>query len=245
MKFLTKRQITQIEQFLHVFADVEVGLKKRLGLPANSHARVSALTDDYATINPYWRDTADRLRTYAAIRNILTHQRGARVGYPVAVSPSSLQDISEIAQSLAQPRPVSSQFKRTVKCVSNEDTLAAVLSQAFENGFSQFPVVNRSLFGGLITENEIMRWLGRRARGNTTTVDLATASVKNVLKEKDPFMRGMSVFRFETLDAPVEEVMGRFSTERALEVVLLTKCGTNRSPIEGIVTQWDAARYAN
>ena len=69
--------------------------------------------------------------------------------------------------------------------------------------------------------------------------------MKNVLKEKDPFMRDIAVFHFATLDAPVDEVMARFATEQALEVIVLTKCGTNLSPIEGIVTQWDAARYAN
>ena len=58
-------------------------------------------------------------------------------------------------------------------------------------------------------------------------------------------MRGIAVFHFTTFDAPVDEVMARFATEQALEVIFLTKCGTNRSPIEGIVTQWDAARYAN
>ena len=69
--------------------------------------------------------------------------------------------------------------------VSNDDTLAEILSTAFENGFSQFPVVNGGVFGGLITENEIMRWLGRRAREQKTEINLATVLVRNVLKEKE------------------------------------------------------------
>jgi hypothetical protein len=74
-------------------------------------------------------------------------------------------------------------------------------------------------------------------------VNLAAVNVRTVLKESDPFMKGVPVFHFENLDAPVEEVMGRFSAERALEVVLLTATGNGRAPLEGIVTQWDAARY--
>jgi hypothetical protein len=74
-------------------------------------------------------------------------------------------------------------------------------------------------------------------------VDLQKVSVRTVLKEKDPTMKGLSIFRFERLDTPVEEVMARFSTETALEVVLVTKSGNKSTPIEGIVTQWDAARY--
>jgi hypothetical protein len=64
-----------------------------------------------------------------------------------------------------------------------------------------------------------------------------------VLEEKDPFLRGIPIFHFERLDAPLEEVMGRFSVEPALEVILLTDSGSKHTPIKGIITQWDAARY--
>lgn len=230
---------------MHTFADVEVALKKRIGKSANTHSHVGGLIDAYAARNPYWGETADRLRTYKDIRNILTHRRGMRSGFPLAVTPASLKDLGEIAQALAYPRQVSDRFRKKVITVSNDDTLATVLSTAFDCGFSQFPVVNVGNFGGLITESEVVRWLGRRAREQKTEVNLATASVQNVLKEKDPFMKGITVFRFAALSAPEDEVMARFAIEQALEVVLLTKCGTNRSPIEGIVTQWDAARYTN
>jgi hypothetical protein len=39
--------------------------------------------------------------------------------------------------------------------------------------------------------------------------------------------------------------MGLFQRQPALEVVLLTESGGKNTPIEGIVTQWDAARYPN
>ena len=64
-----------------------------------------------------------------------------------------------------------------------------------------------------------------------------------VLKEKGPFLHGVRIFHFERLDAPLEEVMGRFSTEPALEVILLTSSRNNDTAIEDIITQWDAARY--
>jgi hypothetical protein len=68
--------------------------------------------------------------------------------------------------------------------------------------------------------------------------------VRTVLKEKDPFLRGIPIFCFAKPDAPVEEVMGRFANQPALEVVLLTASGRKDGPLEGIVTQWDAARFA-
>jgi predicted transcriptional regulator len=137
------------------------------------------------------------------------------------------------------------QFRKPVASVAHEDTLSKVLSTAFECGFSQFPVVNDDKFGGLITEREIVRWLGRRAREHKAEVNLSSVLVKDVLREQDPFMKGISVFIFAKPDAPVDEVMARFATQQALEVIFITRCGTKKSPIEGIVTQWDAARFAN
>ena len=124
-----------------------------------------------------------------------------------------------------------------------DDSIAFVLSLAYENGFSQFPVVSSGRFNGLITENEIVRWLGRETTANSAEVNLSAVSVRMVLKEKDPYLKDMAIFYFEKLDAPVQEVMGRFSAKPALEAVLLTINGNGNAPIEGIITQWDAARY--
>jgi predicted transcriptional regulator len=163
----------------------------------------------------------------------------------VAVTSISVVALREIKEHLVCPQPVSTRFCRAVKTVSATDSLAHVVALAFENGFSQFPVVDDGQFRGLVTENEITRWLGRRVKANEPEVDLRMASVTTVLKEKDPTSKGIAIFRFKNLDAPVEEVMGLFSLDATLEVVLLTKSGSKHTPIEGIITQWDAARFSH
>lgn len=240
---LTRRQKSDIEEFLHLFADAEGWLKRRIGRIATDRTGVGALIDRYAEMNPLWADSANQLRQLAEIRNLLTHQRGLDEGYPVAVAPHSLRVIRGIVRELGHPETVSVRYRKAVTAVSPDDTLAAVLLLAFEHGFSQFPVLQGERFSGLITENEMVRWLGRWTRTATGPVDLAAVCVRAVLKEKDPFLQGVPIFCFAQLDAPVAEVMGRFSAERALEVVLLTASGRKDTPIEGIVTQWDAARY--
>jgi predicted transcriptional regulator len=240
---LTRKQRDNIEEFLHLFADVELALKKRLGRRSNDPTGTKMLISGYVEKNPYWADSADRLRNLADIRNLLTHQRNTTVGYPIAIAPSSLQGLHEIRDHLLKPEPISDRYRKEVITVSDEDSLEYVLATAFEKGFSQFPVLSDERFGGLITENEIIRWLGHRAKANSVEVNLATVTVKMVLKEKDPFLEGIPIFHFEKLDAPAEEVMGRFSREPALEAVLLTRSGSKHTPIEGIITQWDAARY--
>jgi predicted transcriptional regulator len=240
---LSESQRKKVEEFLHLFADVEAALKKRLRRRVNDRTKVRMLIDDYVAKNPYWADSANRLRNLADIRNLLTHQRGTKFGYPIAVAPYSLNALRQIKEQLLEPEPVSKAYRISVKTVSPEDTIAVVLTLAFENGFSQFPAVSDGRFCGLITENEIIRWLGRAAKAYSVEVNLGAVSVRAVLREKDPFLKGIAIFHFERLDAPVEEVMGRFSTERALEAILLTSTGNKQAPIEGIITQWDAARY--
>lgn len=240
---LTKSQRENVETFLHLFTDLEKALKVKLRRSINDRTGFSALVRIYEEKNPYWQESADLLRNFADIRNLLTHQRGTAFGYPIAVTPPLIKIIHKIKDQLLKPEPVSDRYSRSVRTVSADDTIAFVLALAFENGFSQFPVVNNGQFRGLITENEMVRWLGRESKTNTGEVNLAAVSVKMVLKEKDPDMRDIAIFHFEKLNAPVQEVMGLFAAQPALEVVLLTDSGTGNTPIKGIITQWDAARY--
>lgn len=242
---LTRKQRDIVSHFLDLFTDVEGALKKRLGLPSDDKTFVKLLIKAYETKNPYWRDSANSLRHLADIRNVLTHQRSAAFGYPLAVTGHSVDALSEIKQHLAHPEPASTRFCCPVKTVSGTDTLAHVVALAFDNGFSQFPVVDDGQFRGLVTETEITRWLGRRVKANAAEVDLRNAFVRTVLKEKDPTTKGIAIFCFNRFDTAIEEVMGLFSTEPTLEVVLLTQSGNKDSRIEGIITQWDAARYSS
>ena len=240
---LSKRQNREVEQFLHLFGDVETALKKKLKRRASDSTSIGKLIEDYEQRNRYWIESANKLRNLKDIRNLLTHQRNSTFGYPIAVAPSSIRALTEVRDHLLKPESVSVKYRKPVMTVSIDDSLAHVLVLAFDKGFSQFPVVNDGHFGGLITENEITRWFGRRIKANSTQLDLTNVTVRMVLKEKDPSLKGIPIFHFERLDASVEEAMGRFLVEPTLEVLLLTDSGDKHTPIQGIITQWDAARY--
>lgn len=197
----------------------------------------------YREQNSHWVDAADSLRLLADIRNLLTHNRTSTHGYPVAITGRSLDELREIHRRLSEPEEVVARFRRPVDTVNPDDTLASVLVRAFEKGYSQFPVLNEGRFVGLITEHEISRWLGRSVPTTAVNVDLSAVTVEEVVREKDSFSENTPIFGFARLDAPVEQVMTRFLRHPMLEVILLTISGNGSSPIEGIVTQWDAARY--
>ena len=230
------------EEFLHLFGDIEQALRRRLRLPARGNSALAPLIERYRICNPFWSRHAADLHRLREIRNFLTHERSHATGYPVRVSSASIACLRHIFASLNEPQPIATTYRRRVKTIQSDDSVASVLQLAFQNAYSQFPVVDNGRFNRLITENEIVRWLGRQINNGRVTVDFAKITVRDVLREREP--ESAIIFRFERLEAPEQEVMGLFQLHPALEVILLTENGRNNSPIEGIVTQWDAARYS-
>lgn len=79
---LTKIQKRQVEQFLHLFSDIEATLKKKLRLKPNDSTAVSELIKRYRKTNPFWSESAHELWLLSDIRNLLTHNRSTTHGYP-------------------------------------------------------------------------------------------------------------------------------------------------------------------
>ncbi|MDB5308643.1 MAG: hypothetical protein JWO38_2845 [Gemmataceae bacterium] len=236
---LTAEERERIERFLNVFTAIEAELQKRLRVPATTP--FNRLLRDYRQQNPYWQDDADDLGHYAQIRNFLTHERTPEFGYPVAVTHRSVECLGAILDRLLTPRPIGEVFRREVVTVTSDQTLVDVLRLAYRNEFSQFPIVDGERFQGVVTENEIVRWLGHQVTNGRTQVELAGVTVLQVMREREPGRE--VIFDFRRLDDPEQKVMGLFHRRAALEVVVLTASGGRDTPIDGIITQWDAARY--
>ncbi len=232
----------RIDRFLDVFADIEKALKKRLKLKSNDPTGVSKLIERFQRSNPCWSNDSDDLRSLKDIRDILSHQRSISEGYPLIVTCASSRRLEKILNRIVKPVPVCQKYGHRVTTVCPDDSLAKVVAMAYEKGFSQFPIVDGGRFCGLLTENGITRWLGRTIKMGRNPVDLSRTKVKRVVKEEEQD-RQQQVFKFVRSDAPVDEVMGFFARRPMLEAVLLTPTGTNKTPIEGIVTSWNAARF--
>lgn len=236
----------QAERFLDCFSEVEQILKNRLGRLKGDKSKFHQLVGAYLQRNPYWREDADDLDLYADIRNILSHQRSIDHGHPVRIPPRTVNRLGEILARLANPVPIGRRFERAVTTVTPDDPLSGVLARAYELAFSQFPVVDSTTgrFQGLITENAVARFLGRRSRDGAAAIDLGKVTVRQVTKEEEPGLKA-TLFKFRRLSDPEVEVMSLFAVHPDLEVVLLSEDGTNRKPILGIITEWDAARYSS
>lgn len=231
----------EADEFLALFTEVERFLKKKLGRRADDRTAVSTMITAYAERNPYWSDQANRLRLLKDIRNLLVHNRDEYGNYPVDLPPHTLQRMKEIHDHLKEPVRIRQRYCRPVVSVTPDTTLRSMVVLAYEKQFSQFPVLSQGRFAGLITENAVVRWLGRHSV-SAPDVDLDDVRVNRVMKEQESEYK-RCIFAFARLDDPEDEVMSRFVTSRLLEVVLLTEDGRSTSALAGIITQWDAARY--
>ena len=199
------------------------------------------MIEDYRERNPYWQREANDLDLLREIRNYLTHDRSHHLGDPFVVTRESIDLLIYIRDGLIAPRPIADQFRCEVVIVHPDDTLAMVLGLTQKHAFSQFPVMDAWKFKGVITENEIVRWLAQHVCRGTSVIDTTGLVVKTVLDHAEPGR--LVIFRFMSPDTPEQEVMGLFQRQPTLEVVMLTESGVGNSPLVGIVTQWDAARY--
>ena len=235
---------TATERFLNLFGEVEQALKRRLWRLQGDKSKFHELLRDYLERNPYFRDDADDLDLHADIRNILTHQRSLKDGPPVEVPQRTVDRLEAILHRLNHPVPTGQKFRRAVSAVHPDECIDHMLRFAFENAFHQFPVVDRTVgrFQGLITDNSLGVFLGRRLKEGEPVINLSLVQVSQVIKEEEPD-RKATMFRFQKPEHPEDEVMGLFAQYRSLEIVLLTEDGTNKTPIRGIITSWDAARY--
>src|SRR6516162_3659720 len=118
---LTRSQRRQVERFLHLFAEIEASLKRRLRLKANDPTGMSALIKRYREKNPYWSDAAQQLSLLADIRNLLTHHRSTTYGYPVAVTRQSITSLERILEQLKTPETVENRYRKPVVTVCEDD----------------------------------------------------------------------------------------------------------------------------
>jgi len=230
--------------FLRTFTELEHCLKRRLGFKATDKTMISTLIDKYQERSSLHTEDCDIMRRLCGIRNLLTHEHSASFGEPFHISETARDWLGKVLRKVTEPEEVGARFKRKLISVEPEDSLSHILQLAFEKQFSQFPVFEGDRFRGLITENGITRWLGRHitTHGNWLR-NFDEVFVKQVLPEETSERDRGDIYKFRSVKAPVTEVMALFAKHPILEAVLLKDGGNNRSAFQGIVTQWDAARF--
>jgi CBS domain-containing protein len=229
MKGLSPQELERIERFVAAFNVIDDWLQRQMPSPMAFRAAV----DFFAKRNPWWSD-ADALRTFAALRNFLVHEKTVPFAYPCVPTEDAVLQIEEIRVRLTDPPRAGETFGRAVLTLSPGDTLFHALGLMRERGVTVFPVYDGKRFVGLLTATGITRWLA--AHSMEECIDLR-ATVQDVLARE----RKRQIVRWASLNAPVAELAFWFRDNTFLEAILLSDNATEQGTLRGIATRGDVA----
>jgi predicted transcriptional regulator len=229
---LSQDERNQCEDFLTAFNQIESHLRQIL--KEAEHKEFKRLLDQYLDNHATWRKDRQKIRNWADLRNVLTHQRTTPYQYPAVPSTFTLAEVKKFRDALINPQKAIPTFQREVEFLSPDKSLAWVLGKINDCDYSQFPVYEGQTFLGLLTENGITRWLAHHT-SNETIVDFEDEKIRQILPEEEE----RSNYTFVSRETLVDEIVEEFSENLFLEAALITHNGRENEKLLGIATRWD------
>lgn len=230
---ITPDELARIERFIAAYNTIDDWIQRQLGTEQSFRSAV----DLFAKRHPYWRD-ADTLRTFAALRNFLIHEKVRPFDYPAVPGEGAVREIENIRDRLIQPKLLGDEFAREVLTLAPDDALRDALNAMVKRGFRRFPIYQNERCTGLLTERGIARYLAELTSGGRDFD--ASVRIKNVL-ERETKRRN---YRFAAPNLAVAQVAFWFHEDTFLETVLIASGGNDRGELIGIVTRGDVAGWS-
>ena len=176
---------TRAAEFLGLFNEVEQHL--RTALDRAQHESFSGLAAAYVERNRLPRTVLRDLRTFAELRNLLSHQpyyADQPIAEPAAGVVEHLRSVRDL---LLRPATVLAALgPRQVTAVRAGDSIRSVLELVRTLSYSQFPVYDDDGWAGLITTNAIARWFARQLHDDqVSTGEETVAAVLGCSEEQD------------------------------------------------------------
>ena len=226
-------ELQRIERFIAAYNTLDDWIQRELDTAQSFRSAV----DLFAKRHPYWRD-AEALRTFAALRNFLVHEKVRPFDYPAVPGESATREIEKIRDRLVHPQNIGAAFGREVMTLSPDATLKSALEAMQKRGFRRFPIYRNKHCVGLLTERGIARYLADLvARGDQFSADIP---IKNVLERETK----RTNYRFAAPHLSMMQIAFWFHEDTFLETVLIAEGGNDRGELRGIVTRGDVAGWS-
>ena len=229
---ISPAELERIERFIAAYNSIDDWVQRQLDTAQSFRSAV----DLYAKRHPWWRD-ADTLRTFAALRNFLVHEKLRPFDYPAVPGEGATREIERIRDRLLQPKSVGETFAREVVTMAPDDPLGDALRAMHKRGFRRFPIYLNKRCTGLLTERGIARYLAE------LTFDKDRFDADVPIKSVLPRETKRDNYRFAAPHLPVAQIAFWFHEQTFLETVLVAEGGNDRGELRGIVTRGDVAGW--
>lgn len=203
---------------MNSFNNIEDFLKTNLDLPYNAsfHSMLHKLSLENKIVK-YYKNELNSLRE---LRNFLVH---GDMEEPLAVaSEATVKRIKIIEAALISPKKIREVFKQGIVALDEHDSLEKALLIIKKKKYSQFPVIGKDGFVGLVTENGITRWLANNIDKDVISIkDTCICDVMIADEEVDSYS---FLYAYDTLYDVVKTFeKGRSAHRRNFVVIVLNR----------------------
>ncbi len=220
------------------FLDAFIGIEQQLRsiVEPKSHRPFYQLVNGAAPKNAVVHDTADELKHYADLRNVIVHER--LNNEPIAEPHREIVErLEHILQLLCAPPKVEDSFMGDVVTCRGDDTVGKAASIMYKHRFSKMPVYDGDAFRGLLTAEGVTHWLGDHLQKSREPVDEQTVAA--VLE----YVGNGRSYAFVARTCPIFRVIDLFEEAghegHRLQAVLITEDGSSDQKPLGIITVFD------
>lgn len=223
------------KEFLNSFNNIEDYLKDESARDNSSfHYLLMEISRDNKVVAHY----ESELNTLKELRNFIVH---GNIDEPLAiVSDTTVERIKVIEKAIITPVKIREVFANKVVCVREDDTLLEVLKTIRENKFSQFPVIGKDGFTGLVTDNGITNWLANNMEADT--ISIKDTCISDVMIDDEEVDSYAFLYSYSTLYDVIKEFdKGRSLNNRSFTIIVLKRKNENvkLEDIYTILTPWD------
>ena len=223
-------------EFIQSFNFIEKKLKEAIDAPQSTP--FYELIEKNSRKNKLVKQFSSELRTMGDLRNFIVH---GDIGNPLAIaSENTVERIKQIEKELINPMKIQQLFTKSVIGVKEETSLVSVLNIIKEKKYSQFPVLSKDGFKGLITENGITNWLANNIEEDI--ISIKDTTIKDVLQEEEEKESYGILYAKDTLYDVIEEFEKASKTGDKTFVVIVINSPKKKFFLEDIytiLTPWD------
>lgn len=237
---MTETYTSQAQEFLVIFNKIEHELQSLYGSTkyVGFKRMVEALSKQNDLISEYSIDLIE----YLQLRNAIVHKT---TGKPIAEPHTEvITAIRELYKRLIHPPTAIELAAKPVFSCKTSDQLMDVIAQMKQHFYSMVPVYHDRHFVGVLSDHSLVLWMGSLQKGQN--VDLNTQTVGSLQEYFGNQDDKYSGYRFIEPDTDVFTIRNFFlsfiSEKKRLGAVFITKSGTEKGEILGVITAWDMSK---
>lgn len=232
------------DRFLELYNELDNLLRKRYNeLSRTTSVIVRYINDLNRSGNPALIKYAKKLNTIRKLRNDIIHEYDNNLDNFLVINDDCINFLKNLVEILRNPRTAKNLItpleELYVIKYNDEILVKDIMKEMRRLGHSQVPVVDAfHIVIGMFTPNVLFSYLENNVDVNIETLTLK--DIKEYIPLKNHFSESYEFISINTSETEVDELFyTSYQNNKKLAVALVTKRGTEKEPLLGIIVEAD------